>query len=144
MWGMPPSVRRIVAENAAALADEGIAVASSATTALVTTTDAIKRSRRRVRSSAAPQLLIGSPSQSNGSGNGRTRGTIPRRTMFVQLAGPRQAPCALLQVALDRVCVAGARFVGILPELLARTTLAQQVPAAVELDLNRTQPPLIL
>src|SRR6266513_144153 len=88
MWGMPPSVRRIVAENAAALADEGIAVASSAITALGTTTDVIKRSRRR--SSAAAQLLIGSPSQSNGSGNGRTRGTIPARAIFVQLAA-RQA-----------------------------------------------------
>src|SRR5947208_14266147 len=90
MWGMPPSVRRIVAENAAAPADEGMDATSSAITALVATTDAIRRSRRRVRSSAATQLLIGSPSQSNRSGNGRTRGTIPARASFVQLA-PRQA-----------------------------------------------------
>src|SRR5204862_6157576 len=89
-----PSVRRIVAENAAALADEGIAVVSSAITALVTTTDVIKRCRRRVRSSAAAQLLIGSPSQSNGSGNGRTRGTIPRRAVFVQLGSPGRRPAA--------------------------------------------------
>src|SRR5207237_6403438 len=94
MWGMPPSVRRIVAENAAALADEGIAVASSAIIALVATADAIKRSRRHVRSSAAAQLLIGSPSQSNGSGNGRTRGTIPARAIFVQLASPGRRPAA--------------------------------------------------
>src|SRR5436309_9114812 len=50
----------------------------------------------------------------------------------------------LLQIALDCVCVARARFVGILPGLLARTPLAQQVPAAVELDLDGAQPLLIL
>src|SRR6185437_890832 len=143
MWGMPPSVRRIVAENAAALADEGIAVASSAITAPVTTTDVIKRSRRRVRSSAAAQLLIGSPSQSNGPVTDERAAGYPRARSLSN-APPGRRPSALLQIALDGVCVARPCFVGILPGLLARTPLAQQVPAAVELDLDGAQPLLIL
>ena len=55
----------------------------------------------------------------------------------------RRAGSVLLPVALDRVCVADARLVRILPELLARPSLPEQVPAAVELDLERPETPLI-
>src|SRR6266516_516779 len=67
MCGMPPSVRRIVAENAVALAGAGTAPASSAITALATTTGAINRARGRVRSNAAAPLLTASPSPGDGS-----------------------------------------------------------------------------
>src|SRR5436190_22183478 len=76
MCGMPSSVRWIVAEKPAALAGDGIAAASSAITTLATKNGAIDRACQRVRSSATAQVLIDSPSQSNGSRNGRTRGTI--------------------------------------------------------------------
>src|SRR2546430_6141370 len=67
MCGMPPSVRRIVAENPVALAGAGAAPASSAITALATTTGAINRAGRRVRSNAAALLLTASPSPGDGS-----------------------------------------------------------------------------
>src|SRR2546429_336870 len=66
MWGMLSSVRRIVAENAVALAGAGTAPASGAITALATTTGAINRARGRVRSNAAAQLLTASPSPGDG------------------------------------------------------------------------------
>ena len=46
----------------------------------------------------------------------------------------------LLPVAFDRVRVANLRLVGVLPELRARPALAEQVPAAVQLDLHIAQP----
>ena len=46
----------------------------------------------------------------------------------------------LLLVALDRVGVADRGVIGIEPELLARLTLAQQVPAPIELRLQLGQP----
>src|SRR5438874_8028581 len=67
MCGMPPSVRRIVAENPVALAGAGAAPASSAITALATTTGAINCAGRRVRSNAAALLLTASPSPGDGS-----------------------------------------------------------------------------
>src|SRR5262245_36489233 len=49
----------------------------------------------------------------------------------------------LLLVALDDVLRADVGLVGILAELAQRPTLAQQVPALVELDLDRVQSVLI-
>src|SRR5947209_6165594 len=63
---MPSSVRRIVAENAAALAGAGTAPASSAITALATTSGATTRARRCAQPNAGPLLLIASPSQRDG------------------------------------------------------------------------------
>jgi 2-hydroxychromene-2-carboxylate isomerase len=49
----------------------------------------------------------------------------------------------LLQVALDRVGVAHLGVVGVRAGAAPRPALAQQVPAAVELDLDGAQPPAV-
>lgn len=48
--------------------------------------------------------------------------------------------CSSLWVVLDDVGVAGLGVVGIEAELLPGASLAEEVPAAVELDVNRLQP----
>src|SRR5437764_12289827 len=50
----------------------------------------------------------------------------------------------LLPVPLHRVGVADLRLVGVSSRVAERSALAKQVPAAVELDLHRPQPPLVL
>src|SRR6266550_3340360 len=77
MCGMPPSVRRIVAENPVAPAGAGTAPASSAIVALATTAGAITRGWPN------PHCL---PLSGRLFVDGRTRGTIPRGGRFVQSA----------------------------------------------------------
>src|SRR2546429_3214536 len=90
-----------------------------------------------------PSSSLAPPLRATGPVTDERAAQYPRARSLSSLP-PGRRPSALLQIALDGVCVARARFVGILPDLLARTPLAQQVPAAVELDLDGTQPPLVL
>src|SRR3954470_3100378 len=54
------------------------------------------------------------------------------------------SPTALLEIALDGLGVAHVRRARILADLAQRPALAQQVPAAIQLDLDSLQPAAIL
>src|SRR5690348_16735988 len=67
-----------------------------------------------------------------------TAKTIAASTRVLFAFTPR-----LLQVALDGAGVAHVRVVGVAARVAQRAALAEQIPAAVQLDLHRAQPLLV-